>query len=263
MAHKHQLNFVKTLSSNLAKSYFDKDIIEIGSYDVNGHIRSFFNSKSYLGVDLTNGPNVDLVFDASELNHSDSTYDMSISCECFEHNPKWLKTFLNMIRMTKEGGVVIFSCATKGRLEHGTSRTSPLVSPGTYAVGWNYYLNLTERDFKKHVNLDNYFDSYFFMVNKYESDLYFAGIKRGKPLFNFNIELLKYAISLSAKNTELEIRQSYPYSWFVKLLHFVYLQPIKIASLLPERLFQNFSLVYIKILSIPKEFIRRIYTSVH
>lgn len=39
-------------------------------------------------------------------------YDITISCNCFEHNPYWRETFLNMHRMTKEGGLCL------SRLKH-------------------------------------------------------------------------------------------------------------------------------------------------
>ena len=61
MAHPQQLQFIKTVSSNLTESYKNISILEIGSYDVNGSIRNFFPDSNYVGVDLTEGPGVDLV----------------------------------------------------------------------------------------------------------------------------------------------------------------------------------------------------------
>jgi len=31
-----------------------------------------------------------------------NSFDCTISVECFEHNPFWLETFVNMLRMTRE-----------------------------------------------------------------------------------------------------------------------------------------------------------------
>jgi hypothetical protein len=54
-----------------------------------------------------------------------------------------------MVRVCKPGGLIVMSCATLGRREHGTARTSPGASPLTVALGWNYYRNLTARDFRR------------------------------------------------------------------------------------------------------------------
>jgi SAM-dependent methyltransferase len=155
----------------------DIKVIEIGSYDVNGSIRGLFGEVAYLGVDLIEGPNVDIVCEGDKVAYPDGAYDISISCECFEHNPNWSATFLNMCRMTKEGGLVIFTCASTGRAEHGTTRTSPKSSPGTQALGWDYYKNLTQADFETVADLSALFSEHFVLSNAYSCDLYFAGYR--------------------------------------------------------------------------------------
>lgn len=206
MAHPQQLQFIKTVSSNLTESYKNISILEIGSYDVNGSVRNFFPDSNYVGVDLTEGPGVDLVCSGDEVSHPDNTYDICISCECFEHNPNWVSTFRNMYRMTKNGGLVIMTCATTGRAEHGTTRTEPKHSPGTQSINWDYYKNLTSDDFIENFNISEMFKSHFFMVNIYSNDLYFIGYKTGKEnnIFTASINQLK---ELSSK--ELEVLQNY------------------------------------------------------
>jgi SAM-dependent methyltransferase len=177
MAHPQQLQFVKSIAGSLSNNFQSIKVIEIGSYDVNGSIRQFFPNADYLGVDLTEGPGVDLVCEGDKVPHPTNTFDISISCECFEHNPNWSASFMNMYRMTKEGGIVIFTCATTGRPEHGTTRTSPLASPGTQSLNWDYYQNLTQNDFESLGNFDELFESHFFLLNKNSHDLYFFGYK--------------------------------------------------------------------------------------
>lgn len=179
MAHQEQLNFVRAASSGLTTNFSNRKILEIGSYDVNGSIRQFFQNSHYVGVDLSEGPGVDIVCEGNKLNHPDQTYDLTLSCECFEHNPHWADTFLNMHRMTQNGGVVVFTCATTGRPEHGTTRTSPTVSPGSQSIGWDYYRNLTQKDFLEAFNLSDLFKSHFFLTNESSFDLYFVGLKNG------------------------------------------------------------------------------------
>ena len=62
-------------------------VLEIGSADINGSIRSFFPGSDYTGVDLSAGPGVDVVASGHELALPDRDVDLAISCECFEHNP--------------------------------------------------------------------------------------------------------------------------------------------------------------------------------
>jgi hypothetical protein len=80
-----------------------------------------------------------------------------------------------MHRVVKKGGLVVMSCATTGRAEHGTKRTSPEDAP---LVEWDYYKNLTEADFKEKFDLDKMFSKYEFSTNNQTHDLYFYGVKK-------------------------------------------------------------------------------------
>ena len=155
----------------------DLHILEVGSYIVNDTIRQFLPQKNYIGVDLTEGPGVDVVGDGHALKFDDAEFDLAISCEVFEHNPFWKETFRNMYRMTKPGGFIVFTCVSTGRLEHGTKRSSPQVSPGTQAIQWNYYRNLAVKDFGPIVS-DLLFEFISFSYNKVSQDLYFVGRKK-------------------------------------------------------------------------------------
>jgi SAM-dependent methyltransferase len=182
MSHPEQMTFIR-----LCKEYLctpaDNEIIEIGSYDVNeggGGIRGVFsNAQRYIGVDLTEGPGVDVVASGHEVDFPDNEFDIAISSECFEHNPYWAETFVNMWRMTKPGGLVIVTVASTGRVEHGTSRTDPKLSPGTSAVKWDYYRNLAEKDFTQKLDFQKLFDQFEFYSMWSSQDLYFWGVKTG------------------------------------------------------------------------------------
>ncbi len=180
MAHFQQLNFAKITAAHLTPNWAKKHILEIGAHNVNGSVKPFFNGSEYVGVDLSEGENVDIVASGHELTLPEAHFDVAISCECFEHNPEWIETFQNMYRMLKNGGVIIISCASRGRLEHGTTRTCPEVSPGTQTIGWNYYKNLNASDFKKAFPLNEMFESHVFFTNRISNDLYFVGKKSGK-----------------------------------------------------------------------------------
>ena len=104
MSHPQQRQFIKTISECLSNNFKDRNILEIGSYSVNGSISQYFQDSNYYGVDLTEGPCVDIICEGDKLDHADEFYDVTTSCECFEHNPNWAETFQNMWRMTKKGG---------------------------------------------------------------------------------------------------------------------------------------------------------------
>jgi SAM-dependent methyltransferase len=248
MAHVQQLCFIETLAHHLSPDYAGLNILDIGSYNVNGSIRNFFPHSAYCGADLTEGPGVDVVADGHLLAHADATYDLTLSCECFEHNPYWLETFLNMYRMTRPGGIVAFSCATRGRLEHGTRRTSPASSPGTQDVGWDYYLNLEEKDFRRRVAFDELFADHVFLTNQASKDLYFVGQRPGatpsSPLrLRKTVFLERYRADQAALRRKIRRERA----WYVAMLMHGYALlslPIKLASVLPDKHFQNFAYYY-------------------
>ncbi len=177
MAHPQQRRFVESIKIIFPKFFREKKILEVGSLDINGSVRDLFEDCDYLGIDVGEGQGVDLVCEGQNFNAPNETFDVSLSTECFEHNPFWLQTFLNMIRVTKSKGLIFFTCATEGRAEHGTTRTSPGDSPLTVGKGWEYYMNLTERHFYL-VDFDSLFNAYSFSTESDFHDLYFFGVKK-------------------------------------------------------------------------------------
>lgn len=177
MAHHEQRVFIESIKKYYASFFSNQKVLEIGSLNINGTARDFFTDCNYTGIDVAPGPEVDLVAQGQEYDAEDASFDTVLSCECFEHNPFWLETFINMIRICKPGGLVFFTCATTDRPEHGTTRTRPEDSPLTGEIGWEFYKNLTEEDFTSVIDFKKYFKDYDFSVNNYVHDLYFWGIK--------------------------------------------------------------------------------------
>lgn len=174
MAHIQQRDFFQKVKTETPEAFVDVDVIEIGSLDINGTVRDFFQAKKYIGVDVGPGAGVDVVANGEDVDFPDNTFDVAVSAECFEHNPEWEATFLNMIRMSKKH--VMFTCASDGRPEHGTRRTDPGSSPLT--LDWDYYRNLNESDFRDAFDLDELFTDYRFEYQPKSHDLYFYGVKR-------------------------------------------------------------------------------------
>ena len=170
MAHPEQRDFFTRLQADYPEMFVDVSVLEIGSLNINGTIRDFFDAREYVGVDVAPGAGVDVVAEGQNLTYADRSFDVTVSAECFEHNPFWLETFENMVRMSRRW--VVFTCASEGRPEHGTTRTTPQDSP--FTLGWDYYRNLTEDDFRAVFDF-GVFDWFEFEYNPVSCDLYFIG----------------------------------------------------------------------------------------
>jgi hypothetical protein len=172
MSHQEQVQFFTSIYNKFKTSFDNKKIIEIGSLIINGSLRDIFQEpQEYIGVDLGAGLGVDVISRGHEINYPHNYFDASLSAECFEHDQFWDLTFQKMIDVTKSGGIIVFSCATTGRAEHGTSRTDAGSSPFTQ----DYYQNLTEKDFIQKFDIPKVFKQYAFVEENNHHDLYFWG----------------------------------------------------------------------------------------
>ncbi len=176
MAHPEQLEFVDHLRRLSPRHFHGARVLEIGSLDINGTIRNRFTDCQYTGIDVAPGPGVDVVCQGQDFDGPDGSFDTVISCEVMEHNPHWTETFRNMVRLCRRDGLVIMTCATWGRREHGTARSDPDNSPLTVSKGWNYYRNLRRRDFQAGGVTSSLAEGVFF-ENWRSYDLYFVGSK--------------------------------------------------------------------------------------
>jgi SAM-dependent methyltransferase len=178
VSHPEQIGFFRAVALANQPLVRGGRVLEVGAYDVNGTIRNIFaESSGYVGLDLTEGPGVDHVGYGHEFDGGGGSFDLSISGECFEHDQHWAATFANMARLTRPGGLVAFSCASRGRPEHGTVRTDSTLSPGTQAVGEDYYRNLVAADFEREIDLAALFSTWKFWSVSTHCDLYFAGVR--------------------------------------------------------------------------------------
>jgi len=174
MSHTAQREFITEVKTHFPQFFTKKRVLEVGSLNINGTLRDFFSKCDYTGIDVGEGEGVDIVCEGQKYEGPDNSFDVCASAECFEHNPYWIATFSNMIRLCKPGGLVVMTCATTGRSEHGTRRTSPNDSPLT--LNWDYYKNLTEKDFTTNFAINDIFSDYKFSVDAKHKDLFFWGI---------------------------------------------------------------------------------------
>lgn len=148
MSHPEQrLFFEEALRRVSAVSSEIRRVLEIGAYDVNGEVRGLFSGlDDYVGVDLVEGPGVDVVSYGHELGQEYNGFDAVVAAETFEHDQYWVETFRRMVEAAVPGGWVIVTCASLGRPEHGTERADLDKSPGTANRGLNYYKNISRTE---------------------------------------------------------------------------------------------------------------------
>ena len=198
---KHFTIFVKSI----VKDYFiNKNVLDVGSGDINGNNCFLFENCKYEGNDVISAPNVTIVSKTKDLPFTDNTFDTIVSTECFEHDPEYKDSFIKIYKMLKPDGLFFFTCASTGRGEHGTRRTSPNASYGTLGKledMIDYYRNLTEIDLNNILKLNELFSVWDTYYNEKSHDLYFIGIKKGQNTFK---KLDKY-ITKFVKNTSSNI----------------------------------------------------------
>lgn len=175
MAHPEQRKFVEETKEKYNKYFANVTVLDIGSLNVNGTFKDLFTESNYTGVDITEGRNVDVVAKGHEFK-SKTKYDVVCSGECFEHDEYYEKTLKNMYSLLKNNGLFFFTCATTGRPEHGTTRTT---GKSIWGTSNDYYKNLTESDIRKALDV-KLFSDYEFIVNQSSHDIYFRGIKSNK-----------------------------------------------------------------------------------
>jgi len=185
--HTEARDFTLFVKQILGDFFINKNVLDVGSGDINGNNRFLFEDCEYQGNDVIQADNVTIVSKTKDLPFTDNTFDTIISTECFEHDPEYKESLIKIYNMLKPDGLFCFTCASTDREEHGTRRTSPEDSYGT--IGnledmADYYKNLTEIDINEVLKLNDLFSVWDTYYNDESKDLYFVGIKKGNCSFN-------------------------------------------------------------------------------
>ncbi len=102
-------------ASNLSpKEVEGKDVLEVGSLDVNGSLRPIIESwvpRSYTGIDIVSGPGVDIVLDSSDLleRFGNGWFDVVVTTEMLEHARDWQAAISNLKNVVKPGGILLIT----------------------------------------------------------------------------------------------------------------------------------------------------------
>lgn len=101
-----------------------KRVLEVGSYNVNGGVgpvlKNWGKPEEYAGVDIEDGPGVDIVCNAEALaeKFGENSFDFVISVEMMEHVRNWQKVISNLKRVCKPGGIIVVTTRSKGFKYH-------------------------------------------------------------------------------------------------------------------------------------------------
>ena len=158
--HPQARDFTLFVKGILTNFFIQKNVLDVGSGDINGNNRFLFEECNYNGNDVIQARNVTIVSKTKDLPFQNDTFDTIVSTECFEHDPEYKESFKKIYDMLKPDGLFFFTCASTNRPEHGTRRTSPGCSYGT--IGnlvdmVDYYKNLTEIDLNAVLELNTLF----------------------------------------------------------------------------------------------------------
>lgn len=96
-----------------------KTVIEIGSLDVNGSVRPHaerLGAATYVGIDVREGPRVDVVCDAAEIDRrfGPDAFDIVISTELIEHVRDWRRIVHNFKYTLRPHGLLVVTTRSYG-----------------------------------------------------------------------------------------------------------------------------------------------------
>jgi glycosyltransferase involved in cell wall biosynthesis len=134
----------------------NRDVLEVGSLDVNGSVRPMVESRgprSYLGVDVVDGPGVDRICDAKELlaAFGPDAFDVVISTEMLEHVDDWQRAVAAMVGVLRPGGILVVTTRSPGfAYHHPPDRwryTQPAMAEITERVGLELLVLMDDPEF--------------------------------------------------------------------------------------------------------------------
>ena len=92
-----------------------KYVLELGSLDVNGTIKpAFVGTEHYTGLDMREGPGVDIVCHAAELQHRHGLgkFDCIVATSFFEHDATFWETLAGVHKLLSVGGWFVLTVPT-------------------------------------------------------------------------------------------------------------------------------------------------------
>ena len=143
------MDFCLKIKNKFPQQFFKKRVLDIGSFNN----KCLFKDCSYDEIDIG-------VERSIEISKATGSYDTIIAAECFEYDPFYELSILNLIHRLNPKGLFIIVCVN---------------SPDDDAIK-NYYQTITEKSIECCLDLTIF--SEFSFEKGSEEDLYFYGIKK-------------------------------------------------------------------------------------
>jgi SAM-dependent methyltransferase len=85
-------------------------VLIVGSLDVNGSVRPYFDKTAMYGIDITEGEGVDQVLNAHDLPWEwEGVYDVVACTEMLEHDDEFWTSLHNMGMVLRSGGYLLLT----------------------------------------------------------------------------------------------------------------------------------------------------------
>jgi len=196
-------NLAKALASK--NEVQGKSILEVGSCNVNGSFKAIFQElgpKKYTGVDIVEGPNVDLVCDVKNIvkQFGKGSFDIVVCTEVIEHVEEWRIAITNMMEVLKIGGIIYLTSRSRGFGIHGY--------PSDY---WRYEIEDIKTIFRKYdilvLHKDQFQDDHFgFFLKAVKINNSLPDLSR-HCLYNINTDLPENTLGLENNNIKRTLEQ--------------------------------------------------------
>jgi len=115
--HQNSIDHMRALVERYLDPSAHLLIGDIGSFNYNGSYRDLFRQPgwTYRGVDLEQGPNVDVVLTSPyKFPFDDGHFDVIVSGQAFEHVKFFWLTWMEMVRTLKPGGLIFLIAPSRG-----------------------------------------------------------------------------------------------------------------------------------------------------
>lgn len=95
-------------------------VLDLGSRDINGTVKQFFETVEYIGADMIAGGNVDVVVNGHTLTErfEKDSFDLVLCFDTLEHDDRFWLTVDQLKQVLKPGGYMLLGMPSRHCPEH-------------------------------------------------------------------------------------------------------------------------------------------------
>lgn len=127
--HSNNKRFLEETKQAYPAYFRDTAVLEVGSVDYYGFVRSLFEGAQYIGIDACEGYNytpeqyeaygVDIKCYGNQSAFTENQFDVFVCLSVFEHDPTWQETIAHNLQWLKPNALIIMSWGAEGNQHHG------------------------------------------------------------------------------------------------------------------------------------------------